>query len=796
MTPYDPTSDPTYHQPGTTAAPESSVRSVSPRRRSSDDDDDMHDPFEDTPAHGHRPPPITVERDRHVTYAPVNPSDFHNDVYTDPYTPYNNSDDSVPLVNLRQRSRAEERSKRHSTALPNTPLPHSPVPAGLAGGTGWLDRFEPAPVLPLILHAILCVVSFPIIMFLIPAANGLPMFWTRLIAGSIYGVVGLTLGVSLLDLSRRGIEAALWATIIHESMDGDGGVTLSQLDYHTANPDSPWAAILLLYRRLFKHRGTNRSRRKNYDSVPWSICIVLFLLTATVAACLVFAFGRVIDIYTRQVTQADLFREVPIIGDLSPGDLERAANLSSIIANFQYSWSLTPFSASAHLPKDRSFWIPRQTGSNQTDAVHFAEVYTRQLINGGAGFGTYFPNMTAVWANATTSGKLESTTAVGETIRWPRWGERTVCQTLNETGNGIFLVPRSTQQRSTYVYVTRACLQGLLSFAEVTNPDLSQLPSVNLTELTAGDMPTPGEIAGQDIVIAGKWPDDGTSHQFRSYPLDRGESGLGWTTIDLVLVRLNETYAPRGQFYQYADGQGNATARTRIGYDGAICVQEIRSHFLDSYNNTAGLPTTLGFLYSGRDFNTTGKKQEGPTLEGVQRGLNSTGKWIAFWNAHSNARNIMTKDNGRDFPYLPNPTVVSFSNGTEPNGYSFIKSDELEDVLGDVDSQHLLPYLVGSQAIVGHKYPDKTVAYVKVYLVWLIIALLVVLILGFVVAIFVPRLPLGLPRRDFGVFSWLAAIEGDSLVNLPMGVGRLERLEELQRKAKNVPVRYAAPGDL
>lgn len=34
------------------------------------------------------------------------------------------------------------------------------------------------------------------------------------------------------------------------------------------------------------------------------------------------------------------------------------------------------------------------------------------------------------------------------------------------------------------------------------------------------------------------------------------------------------------------------------------------------------------------------------------------------------------------------------------------------------------------------------------------------MLLGYLVAIFVPRLPLGLPRRDFGVYSWLAAIEG------------------------------------
>ncbi|QRV87514.1 hypothetical protein RhiJN_15532 [Ceratobasidium sp. AG-Ba] len=276
------------------------------------------------------------------------------------------------------------------------------------------------------------------------------MFWTRLIVGAIYGIVGLSLGVSLLDLSRRGIEAALWATIIHESMDGSGGVTLSQLDYHTANPDSPWAAIVLLYRRIFKHTGTNRSRRKNYDGVPWSACIVLFLLTSTVAACLVFVFGRVVDIYTRQVTQTDLFREVTVIGDLSPDDVARAARLTPTFEDYKYTWSITPFAASAHLPKDRSFWITRPT-SNKTDAVHFAEVYTSQLKPGGSGYGSYFANMTAVWANATTWGKVEKTTAIGETIRWPRWGERTVCRSINETNGGIMLVPRSAQQNTTYM---------------------------------------------------------------------------------------------------------------------------------------------------------------------------------------------------------------------------------------------------------------------------------------------------------------------------------------------------------
>ncbi|KAF8607475.1 hypothetical protein BDV93DRAFT_519523 [Ceratobasidium sp. AG-I] len=793
MSPYDPDSDPTYHVPGTTATPLSPGRLQPPSQhgivgvRSSDE-------YEDSPPYGysgHRPPPISVEKDaKHMSYDLVNTADFQNDEYTDPYARHDLDNDTIPLVNVRHRSRGESnKSKRYSTALPSTPLPHSPIPPGLAGGTGWLDRFEPAPVLPLLVHAILCLAAFPIMFYLTTEANGLSMFWTRVIVGCICGAVGLTLGVSLLDLSRRGIEAALWATIIHESMDGPaGGVTLSQLDYHTANPDSPWAAILLLYRRIFKHRGTGRSKRRNYDPVPWSACIVLFLITVTISACLVFVFGRVVDIYTVQQTQSNIFSEISVIGDLSPDDIQRADAMSAEFSNYAFAWSLSPFSASAHLPKDRSFSIPRPSGSGKNDSVHFAETYTRQLVPGGTGFGTFFPNLTAVWANATTIGRSPETVASGQTIRWPRWGERTVCQTIEETGNSITIAPASNEENNTYMYVTKAAVQGLLKNAEI-NPDLSTLPAADLSQ---GGYPLPTGVVEADIALIGKWEDDGAAHQFMSYSFDQGSSGAGWSMIQLVLVRLNESYAPKGQFHTYSD----TTNGTRIGYDGAICVQEIRPYMLDSYNNTAGLPVTLGYLYSGANFNTTGKKMEGDSREGIQRGINSTGKWAAFFNAHNNSRNVLAKDNGRYFRYVPNPTVVSFTGGTEPSGYTKLNSWELQDVLGDVDSQHLLPYLVGSQEIVAHTYPDKTVAHAKVYLVWLIVSLVVVLLLGFAVAIFVPRLPLGLPRRSFGVISWLAAIEGDELVNLPMGsVGRHERLEDLQRKAKNVPVRYAAPGE-
>lgn len=107
--------------------------------------------------------------------------------------------------------------------------------------------------------------------------------------------------------------------------------------------------------------------------------------------------------------------------------------------NYTSTWSLTPFSATAHLPQDRSFNITRRTGSGKFDSVHFAETYTKQLVPGGTGFGTFFRNTTAVWANASGTGEPMSK-AIGTIIRWPRWGERTVCRTIEEMGNGSIIL--------------------------------------------------------------------------------------------------------------------------------------------------------------------------------------------------------------------------------------------------------------------------------------------------------------------------------------------------------------------
>lgn len=55
--------------------------------------------------------------------------------------------------------------------------------------------------------------------------------------------------------------------------------------------------------------------------------------------------------------------------------------------------------------------------------------------------------------------------------------------------------------------------------------------------------------------------------------------------------------------------------------------------------------------------------------------------------------------------------------------------------------------------------------------------------LGVIAAFFLPRLPLDVPRRGFGLFSWIAVLQGQELTNdaTKHGVKKLEELEELER---------------
>ena len=141
----------------------------------------------------------------------------------------------------------------------------------------------------------------------------------------------------------------------------------------------------------------------------------------------------------------------------------------------------------------------------------------------------------------------------------------------------------------------------------------------------------------------------------------------------------------------------------------------------------------------------------------------------------------MVKDNGRDRFYVPSPTVgpthpvtfliffdpdfpeqaVSFTEGSGPEGYIELSPDRFAVIRARVDAANVLPYLAGSGNIVAQSYSDQTLAYVR-YAQWQLIGLpMMVLLLGLIGELFVPRLPFNVPRRGFGLYSWLALFQSE-----------------------------------
>ena len=103
--------------------------------------------------------------------------------------------------------------------------------------------------------------------------------------------------------------------------------------------------------------------------------------------------------------------------------------------------------------------------------------------------------------------------------------------------------------------------------------------------------------------------------------------------------------------------------------------------------------------------------------------------------------------------------VVSYTEGTGPAGYVELSPERLAIVRGRVSAANTLPYLAGSGPLVAQLYADETVAYAT-YKEWQLISLpIVVWILGVIGELFVPRLPLNIPRREFGAYSWLALLQ-------------------------------------
>jgi len=94
--------------------------------------------------------------------------------------------------------------------------------------------------------------------------------------------------------------------------------------------------------------------------------------------------------------------------------------------------------------------------------------------------------------------------------------------------------------------------------------------------------------------------------------------------------------------------------------------------------------------------------------------------------------------------------AISWTGGFGPKNYTSLSAIYLQTGLANADAAQMLPYLTGSQPVVAYQYTEDVLAYASVLPVPTVLTLITVLLLGFASAFFVPRLPLNIPRRDFG----------------------------------------------
>ncbi|KAK0467718.1 uncharacterized protein EV420DRAFT_1742822 [Desarmillaria tabescens] len=620
--------------------------------------------------------------------------------------------------------------------------------------------FETSEWPKIIIHVILCLIAYPILTLFVVIARNKTLFWSRFFVSVGCGVIGFALGLSLLSLGRPFLEAATWATIIHQSrINGASGIRLSDLAAPSRDPTSAWPALQLLWSR-FMYPGTMRRERQHYDKRPWSLAILFFLLNVILAASLPFILGRIVNISTSVSHQHTEYQEVTVKGDLSESDISNTAalarvfnvnssfklyfpSLNLILQDFTLTWTLSPFAAHRSLPTAISYpW--------NNDTAYFSEASLSQFLPGGSGFGTFTENTTTpTWSTDFSSVATDSfnTNAVepGSLLRYPRWGIRIHCEKVPDGSKNI--IPRSFNNY-TYLFTPRETMNTLFSsFGHVFSSDLEH----NVTDVLQKNDTLPSTVDVNGTALAAYFSDNGVAHSLKSDPVTMGDEGFGWISIEWVLVRLNTTYSPSGTFATYSDESvldANGT-ETRIGYDAAVCLELYEPYIVETYNSTTGVPSSTGIISQSKEIMDSSaqgapeEKRTGNAVTGpnVKRQLNSTELKDVYETLHGNSVNQMIKDNGRDAFYVPSPTLISFTNGTGPYGYTELSGELFAQARARADATNDLPI---------HLHVNTPTLYLPTP--------------GSTLCFFVPTLPFHVPRRGFDIYSWLAAFRANELI--------------------------------
>lgn len=248
---------------------------------------------------------------------------------------------------------------------------------------------------------------------------------------------------------------------------------------------------------------------------------------------------------------------------------------------------------------------------------------------------------------------------------------------------------------------------------------------------------------------------------------------------------------------------------------------------MDVYNSSTGTPTLQKIVEQGnivRDLEGRKEVMIGQSISDpdVKRNLTSDRMPQVYIAAHQNSVNQLVKDNGSaDVPYVPSTTVRLFSlvylqtvcfndrpqaiectDGKGAFGYTSLSVPRFERFRARADANNLLPYMVGSGAVVVRSYPDSVLASATLQEAQLIVVLIICFVMGAFAALFVPKLPKDMPKRGFDLYSWLAAFYADELVMVskPEGtsgqpgvlIGRKMDIEDIEQHFGKVRIRHAS----
>ena len=123
------------------------------------------------------------------------------------------------------------------------------------------------------------------------------------------------------------------------------------------------------------------------------------------------------------------------------------------------------------------------------------------------------------------------------------------------------------------------------------------------------------------------------AHSFHTSMATLGESGNGWVGAEIVLIRLNNTFASSANFPIWsADPIEDASGFTQVGYDAVVCLEMYEPWIVQIYNSSLGVPTTIAIVGKSAttDFETD-DGNTGPHLDSYTRALNSAGKDFVFY---------------------------------------------------------------------------------------------------------------------------------------------------------------------